>query len=305
MNLESQAFCEAFWRGQSRRFALALHEGFIHFWEPESLEFQSEPSEWVWVVRGSIRAGQNGLVNPRFLEAAFLPALRQGDLGRLISLSKFHNVFLGAGGSGEICAPSPQREGTPFRFESEDDVFARPASHWLTEIKAWDGDENSDFYFARRWHDLSDNHKARRIVCLSRGDWGEMEQIGRLILKLEYQAGWESDDEYGLCAWIVQRGDLFSWRLDSEDADVSYDYPANLEELWKMWFGFFSPSLNYNFLEQHIATQQEPPVYLPFHLSQPPVEPSAHEQLETRLQLRDWLRERVGLSPEQIAELLS
>jgi len=309
---DPQTFCEAYWRGKSRLFALALYEGFIHFWEPDSLEqleLQEPLEEWVWVVAEEVKISNNATVNSNFLRSVFKPALSRGIVGRLLLLSNNRAVFLDANGHGEVGFinrnAAPSERWMPFRFQAREDFYHLPASYWLEKMKDWQREEENDFAFALDWLELPSAERARRILCVSRGDWDEMEQIARLVLKLEYQAGWESDDEYGMCAWIVQRGDLFSWRLDSEDADVSYDYPANLEALWDTWFGFFSPSLDYNFLEQHIAAKQEPPVYLPFHLSHPFTELSAHEQLEVRLQLRDWLSERAQLPPERIAELLS
>ena len=54
MPIQPQTHCEAFWRGKMRRFALALHEGYIHFWEPDSPEFQEAPEEWAWVIEGKL-----------------------------------------------------------------------------------------------------------------------------------------------------------------------------------------------------------------------------------------------------------
>jgi len=208
-----QTSCESQWRGKTRRFALALYEGFIRFWEPDSLEFRSAPKEWVWAVKGSIRTGQNAIANPRFLEVAFLSALRHRELGRLISFSKFHNVFLGVGGSGEICASSPQREGTSFHYDSEEDVFAWPSSHWRAQLETWEG-EDTDFHFARQWHDLSENRKARRLMLLSRGDWEEMERVALLVLRLECVGHPNEKGQQGPSRLsIFKRGEEFSWNL--------------------------------------------------------------------------------------------
>lgn len=60
--MEAQAQLTAFWRGQTRRFEIALFEELVYFWEPDSKEFQSAPDEWRFCVEGQI-----GLSDPDLL----------------------------------------------------------------------------------------------------------------------------------------------------------------------------------------------------------------------------------------------
>ena len=296
MNLQPQTYCEAYWRGQRRRFALALHQEYIHFWEPDSPEFQAAPEEWVWVVEGEVQVLKQTVINPRFLEVTFLHGLECDGWGRRFWLSERSWVRLMSNGIGVLIGPHPGCSTlwqASFRFDAADKLASHAHEWWLEQVEQWT-QQDSDYAFVLRWAPMDEEDQAKELVLFARGDWAELERGARWILNLDGEL------KDSLLATIDLKKDEVTWRVQSGERGYTPKRPA----LWQAWFEFFAPFLDEQKIDAHLCVEETAcegrAVFLPTTLRCD----TAHEQLEIRLQLRDWLRERVGLPDERIAVLL-
>lgn len=307
MKLKPQASCTAFCRGQMRLF-----EGLIHFWEPNSREFQAAPDEWVFCVEGPISVRHHGAkvpslakVNADFLVSVLQGALEDRRVGRLIRWDASTVAFLQFNGRGTISLVEGHELDTPwaaFSFAGGDEVFSRSAHNWVEQLRDRMNDESSDVSFAARWSIQDKNERAEQLIELCSGDWIEVKQSAGWILALEgldYLAH-RNEESLLYFQWNCFDGQ-FSFSVDDEGDE----FHTKRELLWKTWQNFFNPVFNYKVAEQYTAARELARYRFRWRSSLWSVSLSHHEQLETRLQLRDWLSQRAGLSSERIAELLA
>lgn len=180
----------------------------------------------------------------------------------------------------------------PFSLKNELSLDANQAQQQL--IEAWQ-DGKSDAHFAWQWAQMSE---AQQLFLLtgSSGGWDELEGLMKLVLTSSVTL-WQAD--FG-----------WTWELGGETGEIwnqSYTTETT-DELLGQWgtvlrehyFPALNPSLRlqYPCVKELWAKQVAHVVWVDVGNS-----PSAHEQLEAKLALRAWLRDKV--TPQQTEELLA
>jgi hypothetical protein len=302
-----RVWTRAFWRGRWRMFALVVADGWIRCADLSEPRLENEAGQWNFAVAHT--TPQNTRLetpsSPDGIRAAFHWAVEEGAVARLFCSESNDFLVLHPHGRGEL--RSPGNTATPFRFEIGNDFFGRPLSFWQSEIRRWHSQE-SDFAFAHRWHFAPDHDERRWMLTrLERGTREELESVGRLLLRLNdarlAQARAYGHDEVRVSVAVVPEIQV-EWRLIWNN-DEALATPQEIA-LWRVLAGWFAPRLDVDEARQHeCARVWSNPRFAGIALSAPCDEPSAHERLEARLQLRDWLGERAGLTDERIAELLA
>jgi len=325
MTLEPQAFCAAYWRGKSRRFALALYEGFIHFWEPDSPEFQSAPQEWVFCVEGEPGVSDLELLGealPRHLQLA----LEKGTVGRRLQLTDTLTVFLRQPEKPARRVESlyksslhfhlgEQEQRASFRLVEVDDdeLFRRPAFQWIEHLEdvthRYHGDE-FDFADVLYHHKIPYSSRQEPQLRFSRGDAEQMHRLASLIfwLDADWAAHWiGSSSEASVRVFLpfgrpARAVTGISDRMEGAWCAIAFPRP----ELWDTWLRTFEPKLDEEFHRDEIAEGWRLWCFhVYFDRTTRPAQLSQHEQLEIRLELRDWLREGAALDDARIAQLLA
>ncbi len=312
MKIQAHTFCEAFWRGKTRRFALALHNESLHFWETDS------PSgEQLFVLVEPFKVSHTAKINPDFVRHNFEVEwerlrLNRVKVARVITLDA-DTIYLQPDGAGRANvmvstrekSVYPQEQDAWFHFDGGEDVFSLSDGEWQARLQLWTNEENNDFAFALRFPCLSPREQRDVLMRPTRGDWNEVEGIARQILDLEGDriAAQSQEEEEGLLfAQLILQEEDGEWAVELDL--LSLDPNSPFGPLWRACFDFFALAPNREMLVRHI-TARESAKHRSENFSRPFGERTAHEQLETRLQLRDWLRERVELSDERIAQLLN
>ncbi|BCM90547.1 hypothetical protein IAD21_02401 [Abditibacteriota bacterium] len=192
---------------------------------------------------------------------------------------------------------------SPFRFEGGDIVFLHSDEYWLAHIQKWNEAKQSDFSFALRWVDETPEGRAQHLIELEEGNWDELRRIAQLILTLE-------GHQYCPCNFNEQM--TISLKMQYLDEQITLftetqgrQLITRRASLWDEWLRFFNLALDYDAAEIHAATSQAVREGFSWNYSRLSSRLTQHEHLETLLELRDWLRERVGLSDERITELLA
>ena len=197
---------------------------------------------------------------------------------------------------------SPGRFSLYWKFDTPDEEIERDISRMLS-------DENSHFSFANRWESLGYREKQRSLTQFARGDMNELKsRLSALIwsfdecdpdvewrwtLRLGMRREHESDSNYldeivceSKLASKSGKYQLSAFQCELLKATLSHLFPrrnAELEDLLKF----------HNIWQGHGRLSP-----LPFVI---PVA-TAHERLEARLQLREFLRAQV--SPAEFGELM-
>ena len=319
MKIEAHTFCEAFWRGKTRRFALALFEGYVHFWEPDSEEFLNAPDEWLFCVEGKV-----AMAHPEMLPDVLRYWFEQGVRTRRLQLSDELSLFLAdVGGKSQLLFHSGEERSGSFSFGRCDRLFSSPASQWIEWM------EKEALETPLGYEQLADLLHELKIpyadglathLVLTRGTEAEMRQIAELIFQLEpawIQQVLNVRRNEGCVGVTVLLHLHKPPRFDSGGTTKNggwFSLPNPRATLWQTLLDYFNPRPDTQFHRDEIEAGRRvfstgfwPQKYwddYDWRCDHAP-ELSQHEQLETRLQLRDWLRERANLSNERIAQLLN
>lgn len=305
------AWTRAHWRGQERTFALALVGGFIRFCNLDDPRVWNEAGEWNFVAGSPMPAEQSQLERGDAsavrdsLERKFRVALVRGDVERLLSLDKAKDwLFLGYDGRGKWLSHSNP---TPFDFRVPDEFWAYSSSFWHEAFTREDPQIVGDFAFAREWHHCGADH-IWLISTLQRGTREEFERVGWWLIRA-HTSRLKQARQGGFDTVIVNfEGEPphhIEWRFLSGSTDQS-PLLAQEEPLWRFFIEWFGPRHNTEMARAHpCSAAWQSPQDASWHVFAEADEPSAHELLETRLQIRNWLRERAGLPDERIAQLLN
>ncbi len=184
----------------------------------------------------------------------------------------------------------------PFRLLSAPTALA-PTENAAQQqlLSAWN-DKSSDAYFAWNWAILSQKERYSLLTGFD-GDWQELQTVMRLILT-GASTLWREETAL---EWVFRPTEPWS-NLDSgtdneEAADV-------IVEAWHpILQSYFAPSWQENRLATHICVEQfwsQCGILRSVSIDSPP---TAHEQLEAKLALRDWLADKA--TPAQTARLLA
>ena len=172
------------------------------------------------------------------------------------------------------------------------DVSEKQARELL--LREWN-DENSDTRFSWQWPQWNDEE--RKVLCCGfEGDLRDMARVMRWILTGAHQL-WEA-------------GSGWTWTIHPEFA--SRGYVTNFSDsgrpliltlsAWQEWlFAYFAPGWRADWMERHECVQgfwRRVGALESVRMDEPP---TMHEQLEAKLDLREWLREN---APDEVERLL-
>ena len=168
-------------------------------------------------------------------------------------------------------------------------------------------DKDSYFALAHDWNFSSEGEQARRLARLANGDWDElMCCLRNLVLsfdELDASAQWtlssrvpkpgNDENEADFSAQMLRETHLTG-------GDQHHGLTGVQAQLFEAIARYFHPAwnleLNDLLVRHEIRTGQE--INFPFKVTVPAA--SAHPRLEARLQLRDFLRDKIG-APELAA----
>ena len=182
----------------------------------------------------------------------------------------------------------PERSSfVPFHLIRKLAANAQDAQHQL--YSAW-SDRTSDARFAWDWANSTD-HKRLYLLTGYGGDCHEVERAMKMILRNKSSL-WETESRW---RWNLSESELSSESWSGADNE--------LLEPWNRWVrNHYYPDLNPLLRREHPCVQElwsERVREVRVTVNGPP---SMHEQLEAKLWLRDWLKDKA--TPEQIKELL-
>lgn len=158
---------------------------------------------------------------------------------------------------------------------------------------------NSDARFAWEWANLSDDQRHRQL-----GLTQNLEDVARAMKLVLVAAGWLWQPGYLMSLGVSPDPDTGELRVSA--ASLSQHHYSQLEVLqpWQKFFSnWFAPHWSATLFNRHLCIRH----YLSRHrweLAEARLadSPSMHEQLEARLQLRDWLRDKAA--PAEVERLM-
>lgn len=183
----------------------------------------------------------------------------------------------------------------PFRLEMSDADFQSNSGAIYQQLLSQLEDENSSISLAARWFDVSDEAKTALIL----GEHlGTIQQVMRWGLINEPRL-WAKDSRW---TWSLGVGTDFGylWKFDviRRQENIAVDFPF-LRELGRFLIERCIPHITKAMRKKHPCVGQKRD-WIDARVS---VEtPTAHEQIEAALQLRDWLQKHAA--PAQLLALL-
>ena len=182
---------------------------------------------------------------------------------------------------------------TPFRLPSALSLDEHAAKQQI--LDAWQ-DESSDAHFAWQWAMLTQEERYLQLTGFE-GNQQELEVVMRSILQGTSKL------------WRVEKA--LEWILSPEEPWSNIDSATDNEEIAyevvKAWYpilqSYFAPAWQEKRLTNHLCAQKfwEQRGFLP--VVSVDSSPTAHEQLEAKLQLRNWLADKA--TPDEAARLLA
>ena len=173
------------------------------------------------------------------------------------------------------------------------------------EIAAMLADADSDCAFAWRWMRLSERERDRELVTVERGNLDEVAALLRALLWSDALwhdvAGWQWNVFVGLGSERQFEFDVGVEWSKIENEIETYELSPRLKRGLRLVFEHFqlwqNKRISARVQARRIADGRDT---YDWHVPVPI--PTAHERLEARLQLRDFLRDKV--TPAELAELM-
>lgn len=205
-------------------------------------------------------------------------------------------------------------------IQNTEQLFQWPASKWMEylEEQAVNYPDDGTFGCALRDSEVFYSSGQEPKVRFARGDEHEMQRAVDLIFELEPAwLEWRlSHNRVGVQVILVL-GKRAREVVGKEDMMCGgwWPEPHPRPELWTVWLRYFEPQLDEEIHRQEIAdgrrlwsftvcSSRSGEHHYGYDYDERPIEFSAHERLEQRFELSDWLRNRVGLNEKRISELL-
>lgn len=188
-----------------------------------------------------------------------------------------------------------------FGFSLEEGTLRNDVRAVVRAFDQWLSDSDSDIAFARRWNMLQgeahdeDTQKRANLVLGGEEKQKEIESVMRWTVLCEPLL-WQMGDEW---AWVLDRRDLGP--LMNHDQAVNL-FGRNFQQKFPFVYRMQQfllqhhiPGLCHPLWQKHRCTMEFPSLndYLGERFAAVEIkgQPSAHERLEARLQLRDWLQQ--------------
>ena len=328
---------EVEWRGQTRMVIVKVSQWLTSSMETAviicSFEEEAELGEWIITDRNRLRllsSPQKRLVRHRKLsltrpyvshstewnqrseknlrllvQGTFNKGIARHGLARIFYLAELRNqlkvvVEMPHDLSLHWCPTQNLNDATPFILDESTRLSSQNTEAYAQLRNAWQ-DMLSDARFAWKWSGLNKSEKILEIMSFLEGSderchiENEMQRIMRLIL-INYEM-WGPDEQWDL--YFVLGGRSV---ISHEDGRIEKD-DQDLHEWNTLLRKSLMPQLRYDLLERHVCVQDCWTLHAPsasVSIEQPP---TAHEQLEAKLALRDWLRDVA--TPDVAAALLA
>ncbi len=184
----------------------------------------------------------------------------------------------------------------PFRLTPATTALAPEESAAQQQLlSAWD-DKSSDAYFSWKWATLSKEERDAQLIGFD-GNWRELELVMQLILTGASQL-WQSESSL---EWMFDPGRCWSNIDSGTDNEAAAD--VIVEEWHPILQSYFLPSWQQSHLTDHPCVERFWSHYGILEVVSFDRPPTAHEQLEAKLALRDWLADKA--TPEEAARLLA
>ncbi len=318
----------ATFRGQTREWTLEVRDGTLEFWDAT----RDEPDQWRFAVWHPIHARDAATWTREELELLWREAIETERVGRRVEMSDELTLFLREEGDNFVRFTGNFHQARGKGIHCIDrDLFDRPLVCWekCWEERACKGYEY-DFGSALQGLKIPFVFNPEGVwplkkeplkLAFTRGDQSELHQVNDWIWKLDPQ--WieqtcSISKIEGAGVQIVVRSDKPARAIfggsDKNWGWQRVNYPR--AALWEETLRFFS--LQPDPVAHQEDVENGTRVFLLYlgpaddyyneayfeNDGKPIIQPSFHEQLELRLPLADWLRNRAKLSDERINELL-
>jgi hypothetical protein len=304
------AFTRAFWCGEERNFALALVDGWIRFCEVDKLE----SGQWNFAVHDRLSKYSDHIkVDPIFIRNIFKTALIDQNIGRLLCFNELEGEK--AGQTNEKCWFFVDRENqgfiqsgweqTPFKLHTSLSITENSITQWSSEIRKSLYESQSDLAFSFQWHTNQRKH-LWKLLSLENGTQSEMEAVALLLLRVTIlfsETDGIEDFENLLVKFKLgtakEPAELL-WFCKNYWEDFEIEKSSGLYLLWEIFLRYFEPCIDLQLFKKYSALHSIRQYSIMFEAST--CSTTAHEQLETHLQLRNWLQGK--LPNEQIESIL-
>ena len=315
-------------RGQTREWTLEVRDGTLEFWDAA----RDEPQQWRFAVWHPIHARDVAAWTHEALEKLWRDALERDNIGRRVELSDELTLFLREEGYNFVrFAGNFHHARGQGNYCINRDLWDRPLVHWERRweegaCKCYEDDFGSALQglkipFVFNPEGVWPLKKERLNLSSSRGDERELNQINDWIWKLDplwIEQTCSHLKIEGAGVQIIVRSDKparaifggsdknWGWQREDYSRAALWEevfhyfglhpdpiaHQADIENGTRIFLFYLGPSHNY-YNEAYYENYGK-------LISQP----SFHQQLELRLPLANWLRDRAKLSDEHIAELL-
>lgn len=187
-------------------------------------------------------------------------------------------------------------DATPFLFRINASNDNSPQTIEAQLQRAWD-DETSDMHFVWKWFGTSADERYRKLTGFT-GTWEEVKAIMEKIL-ISATPLWQLESK---AVWVF--GDIFGSNF------IGGNKPGRVETVEQQlqpWLDFlqsyFLPLYRADMREKYLCVSPEDPKNLEVGMIFINSHPTAHEQLEAKVALRDWLADKA--TPAVAAQLLA
>ena len=323
-------------RGQTREWTLEVRDGTLEFWDAT----REQPQQWRFGVWHPIHARDVAAWTRPALELLWRDAIETERVGRRVAMSDELTAFLLVRGRFESRSHSHfnfrgkhRRARVKGAGYNHMGLFEHPLIYWESRLEEqaiefgneeWDGlgkilqDAGVSFSVWRKIGLARDDLD----FDLRRGNLEELAQVSQWIWNLEpnwiAELSRQARKMTGASASLLLRPDKPARLLLMAHCKDGYTHYGNhpRAQLWDAMLRYFEPRPRVELYRDEIengARLFEREFPLPCFdeafenhcwRRNSASTLSAHEQLELRLPLSNWLRNRAGLSDERIAELL-
>ncbi len=193
------------------------------------------------------------------------------------------------------CPTTNRNDFLQFKISSRPAEFSPPQSEMKGQLLNCWKDRDSDARFAWQWASLSRNAKIQMLT----GYNGNMDELTHLMRKVLLSSGllWRHAPRWHWRICIIP----IQGRIYGNAPTKSLEAELKLLELWDSVFrAHFMPQAQPNLLQYHSCIEDDMRTLGQASVRQAP---TAHEQLEAKLALREWLHNKA--TPPQIEQLLA
>lgn len=299
--------------------SIAYRDSYIHYFCDAA---HPGDGNWIFSNRGRYIPFSNAPLNPELLERTFgsEPRLWMDSISRLIYFEGtdyghpgLHRIKVnpdgyGLFGLGNEPSWDIRQKNALFRIPTEDGKIASDAAALKTQLLNLLRDTTSEARFAFDWLYLSHHQRQKKLFNFERGNLGEIQRL--LYAVLQSQPDIWADDE--TLRWLtpvqhkhLKRPKKLRDALGVADSFIgifsapgtAIKIPPRFKEWRKLLWNYFGPSINEEVLLFSLCIRHWEANINSDPIATEVAPPTAHEQLEALLTLRDWWQQIVPSKP--------